>query len=424
MSRKIRLGIVGCGGMGHRHLYGLKELRRIGWEGFELVGACDPVRDNAESLADQAALDFGTRPVAVGDLDGLDELGVEAVVVTTTPQYHHTIVVETLNRGWHTMVEKPMGVTVRACNVIWRAAENARAVLSVAENYRRDPINRLAKALLNADVIGTPRLLLHHSIGGRDQMVITAWRHQKNQGGLLLDVGVHFTDMMEYLLGEIETVYAKTKLHERLRKNPAADGGTPESNPSRVYEQWQKQMPAEFEASAEDAAYATLTFKNGVVGQYIEDHAGYGQSLWTRRIHGSHGSMVLPQDRSGGTITLKIEGDDVISDERVLEFLPDFHLDPITASLFGGNRLWRYQFPFPETDRKNIAIEYGNFAASILGKGDVEVDAEQGARSVAVSYAMLESNVIGRPVTVDEVLSEQVNSYQQEINESLGIQRG
>ena len=322
------------------------------------------------------------------------------------------------------MVEKPMGVTVRACNVIWRAAENARAVLSVAENYRRDPINRLAKALLNADVIGTPRLLLHHSIGGRDQMVITAWRHQKNQGGLLLDVGVHFTDMMEYLLGEIETVYAKTKLHERLRKNPAADGGTPESNPSRVYEQWQKQMPAEFEASAEDAAYATLTFKNGVVGQYIEDHAGYGQSLWTRRIHGSHGSMVLPQDRSGGTITLKIEGDDVISDERVLEFLPGFHLDPITASLFGGNRLWRYQFPFPETDRKNIAIEYGNFAASILGKGDVEVDAEQGARSVAVSYAMLESNVIGRPVTVDEVLSEQVNSYQQEINESLGIQRG
>lgn len=424
MSRKIRLGIVGCGGMGHRHLYGLTELRRIGWEGFELVGACDPVRENAESLADQVAQNFGTRPVVVGDLDGLDLLGVEAVVVTTTPQYHHTIVVETLNRGWHTMVEKPMGVTVRACNVIWRAAENASVILSVAENYRRDPINRLAKALLNAEVIGKPRLLLHHSIGGRDQMVITAWRHQKNQGGLLLDVGVHFTDMMEYLLGEIETVYANTKLHERIRKNPAADGDAPESNPSRVYEQWQKQMPAEFEASAEDAAYATLTFKNGVVGQYIEDHAGYGQSLWTRRIHGSHGSMVLPQDRSGGTITLKIEGDDVISDDQVLELLPDFHLDPITASLFGGNRLWRYRFPFPETDRKNIAIEYENFAASILGKGDAEVNAEQGARSVAISYAMLESNEIGRPVTVDEVLSEQVNSYQQEINESLEIHIG
>lgn len=421
MSRRIRLAIIGCGGMGHRHLNGLAELRRIGWEGFELVGACDPVRKNAESLANQAARDFGTHPVVVSNLDELAALEIEAASVTTTPQYHHAVVAETLNRGWHTMVEKPMGVTVRACNTIWRAAENNNAILSVAENYRRDPINRLAKALLDAGVIGKPRFLLHHSVGGRDQMIITEWRHQKNQGGILLDVGVHFTDMMEYLLGEIETVYAKTRLHERVRKNPAAKGSTPENNPSRVYEQWQKQMPAEFEASAEDAAYATLTFKNGVVGQYVEDHAGYGQGIWTRRIHGSRGSMALPPDRSGGIIHLNIEGKDVISGEQVLNLVPDFHLDTITADLFGGERLWHYQFPFAETDRKNIAIEYGNFAASILGTADVEVDAEQGARSVGVSYAMLESNEIGRPVTVDEVMSEKVETYQQEINDSLGI---
>ena len=43
---KIRLAIVGCGGMGHRHMYGLAELHRAGWERFELVGACDPVLDN------------------------------------------------------------------------------------------------------------------------------------------------------------------------------------------------------------------------------------------------------------------------------------------------------------------------------------------------------------------------------------------
>ena len=110
MSEKIRLAIVGCGGMGHRHLYGLAELHRVGWERFELVGACDPVRDNAESLADQAATHFGVRPTVVEDLDGLAALNVEAVDVTTTPRYHHTVAVETLERGWHTMVEKPMGL--------------------------------------------------------------------------------------------------------------------------------------------------------------------------------------------------------------------------------------------------------------------------------------------------------------------------
>ena len=146
----IRLAIVGCGGMGHRHLYGLNELQRAGWEHFELVGACDPVRANADSLADQAAEFFGSRPTVVSDLDQLAALGVEAVDVTTTPRSHHTIAAAALAHGWHTMIEKPMGLTVRASNLIRQAADASGRVLSVAENYRRDPINRLAKALLAA----------------------------------------------------------------------------------------------------------------------------------------------------------------------------------------------------------------------------------------------------------------------------------
>ena len=419
--KKIRLAIVGCGGMGHRHLYGLAELHRAGWERFELVGACDPVQENAESLADQATEHFGTRPTAVSNLDGLAELGVEAVDVTATPRYHHTIAVEALERGWHTMVEKPMGLTVRACNLIRRAAGASDAVLSVAENYRRDPINRLAKSLLNGGIIGVPRFLIHHTVGGGDGMLISVWRHQKDQSGVLLDVGVHFADMMEYLLGEIETIYAKTRLYERIRKNPMASGKTSEKNPAGVYDRWQKQMSAEFEATAEDAAYGTLTFKNGAVGQYIEDHAGRGQGLWTRQIYGSRGSMVLPGDRSGGNITLHIDGGDVIDDEKILSLVPDFHLDAVTTDLFGGDRLWNYEFPFPETDRKIIAIEYAEFAAAISGEHSVEVDAEQGTRSVAVSYGMLESGESGRIVAIDEMIAEGIDDYQREINESLGI---
>ncbi len=238
---------------------------------------------------------------------------------------------------------------------------------------------------------------------------------------MLLDVGVHFTDMMEYLLGEIETVYAKTRLYEPIRKNPADSGGTAGLNPGGVYRRWQKEMPAEFEVTAEDAAYATLIFKNGAVGQYIEDHAGRGQSVWSRQIYGSRGSMDLPGDRSGGNITLHIDGEAPISDEKILELVPNFHLDAVTTDLWGGDRLWRYEFPFPETDRKIIAIEYGDFAQAISGEHPVEVDAEQGTRSVAVSYGILELGETGHLVTIDDVLAEQVNDYQREINEGLGI---
>jgi len=72
------------------------------------------------------------------------------VDITTTPKHHHTIAIEALKHGWHVMVEKPMGLTVRACNLMRKAAEQSDRIFSVAENYRRDPINRLAKALLEA----------------------------------------------------------------------------------------------------------------------------------------------------------------------------------------------------------------------------------------------------------------------------------
>lgn len=418
---QIRLAIVGCGGMGHRHLFGLNELRRAGWEDFALVGACDPVQANAESLADQAAEFFGSRPSVVGDLDQLAALGVEAVDITTTPRSHHTIAADALARGWHTMIEKPVGLTVRASNIIRRAASDSGRVASVAENYRRDPINRLARALLDAGAIGTPRLLIHHSIDGADQMLISVWRHQKDQSGVLIDVGVHYADIMEYLLGEIDSVYAQTRLHEPIRHNPAATGGTPTANPAGVYGRWQKQMPATFAATAEDAAYATLMFLSGSVGQYIEDHSGHGQRLWARQIYGSAGSLSLPVDRTGDTISLQREGQPEVRGAALLELVPDFRLDAVTASLFGGERLAEYSFSFAETDRKLLAVEYADFAAAIRGEHPPEVDAEQGARSVAISYAWLESSLAGRPVTVAEVLGEEIDSYQRTIDEGMGL---
>ena len=263
--------------------------------------------------------------------------------------------------------------------------------------------------------------MIHNTIVGSDLMLITVWRHQKNQSGVLLDVGVHFTDIIEYYLGTATTVYAQTRLHERVRRNVAAEpGGSSPRNPSVVYERWQKQMPAEFEATADDASYATLLFESGAVCQYIEDHAGHGQGVFTRQIHGSEGSLDLPQDRSGQLITLHKDGE-AICDESLLELVPDFHLEPIIAALFGGDRLWGYDFPFPVTDRKLIAAEYGELGLAIENGGTIEVDAAQGARSVAISYAMLESSSAGRALSMDEVLSEEVDAYQFEIDEEIGL---
>lgn len=417
---KIPLAIVGCGGMGHRHLYGLNELHQAGLNRFELIGACDPVRDNAESLANQAAEFFGVRPTVVSKIEELAPLGVAAVDITTTPRFHHSLAVQALHHKMHMMIEKPVGLTVKACNIIKKAAAANNLVVSVAENYRRDPINRLAKALLDAGVIGQPRLMIHNTIGGNNRMLISVWRHQKDQSGVLLDVGVHFSDIMEYFLGPITHIYAQTRLHEPIRHNPVAEGAKA-SAPNPIYEKFQRQMPAQFQATAEDACYATLTFASGAVGQYIEDHAGWGQGIWSRQIHGSKGSFDLPNDRSGQLITLHRVGQEPINDQRLLDLVPDFHLDHATATLFGGDRLWRYQQPFEHTDRKLLAVEYADLAGAILGEHPAEVDIVQGTRSVGVSYAILEAGLAGRVVTMDEVLNEELEEYQKDINDSLDI---
>ncbi len=423
MAEKLNLAIVGCGGMGHRHLYGLAELQRAGRSPFALIGVCDPVAENAASLAAEAKELLGRRPATARSLDELAATGtLHAVDICTFPATHHTVAVEAMQRGWDAMCEKPMGLTVRACNLMRRAADATGRILSVAENYRRDPLNRLARALLDADAIGTPRLLMQHTLGGSDQMTITVWRHEKNSSGPLLDVGVHYADIMEYFLGPATSIYAQTRLHEKIRHNPTAgrdvkNGGSP----GGVYERWQKHMPAEFAATADDAGYATILFASGAVAQYIVDRAGHGRDLNQRLIYGSQGSLDLPGDRSGGRLKLHRDGMEPLDDQRLFELVPDFRLDETTAALFGGDRLYEYQYPFPETDRKILAIEYQEFGSAILTGRQPEVDAEQGARSVALSYALMESQSAQRALGIDEVLEERICAYQEEINQSLGL---
>jgi predicted dehydrogenase len=417
----IPLAIIGCGGMGHRHLTGLIELHRAGWADFSLVAACDPVQSNAESLADLAASALGARPAVVASVAELAGLGVAAVDITTTPRSHHLLAAEALSLGWHVLAEKPLGLTVRACNQIRAAAQRSDRVLSVAENYRRDPINRLAKALIDSGAIGQPRFAIHQVLDGGEQMIISVWRHQKDQSGILIDVGVHYADMLEYLLGEVTTVYAQTRLHERTRTNPAAEGGRNAADPAGIYNRWQRQMPARFEATAEDATYATMTFASGVVAQYIEDHAVHGQHQWARQIYGSRGSLSIPNDRTGLSLALHRAGQPELRGAALLDLVPDHRLDAVTASLFGGERLAEYDLPFVEIDRKLLAIEYADFAAAIRGEHPPEVSADQGARAVAVAYAWLESSMIGAPVAVDDLLAERVDAYQRPIDAGLGL---
>jgi len=188
MVERVRLGIVGCGGMGRRHLAGLAELARSDHNNVDLVAACDLNDANAAALADEAEGLLGHRPTVFTDLETMIERadGLEAAACTTETGTHHRVAADLLSAGIHTLCEKPLALTIRGCNLVLDAAARGNAILSVAENFRRDPINRLVRALLDDGAIGERQFMMEAAVRGRDTLFITPWRHQKLRGALTL----------------------------------------------------------------------------------------------------------------------------------------------------------------------------------------------------------------------------------------------
>jgi predicted dehydrogenase len=344
---------------------------------------------------------LGKTPKIHAQLSDLEESALDSVTITTPPMSHAEVVLLAISRGWHVLVEKPLAPTVEQCRRIEHVAAGTATVVSVAENFRRDPVNRLLKSAIDGGLIGEPQYLLQQARGGGDQMIITDWRHKKEQGGPVMDIGVHNADMMEYLLGPVAAVYARALLEKTSRRNPAATGGTSTSDPAGVYGRWQKQMPEVFAATGEDVASAFVEFRRGAIGHYREDHAGAGPGMWRREIHGSTGWIRCPRDRSGDPIALVNAEHGTREGEAVLDLMPNFVLDAATAKLFGGHRVAGYDFPFAETDRKILAVEYAELADAILGGKPIEVDVATGTRAVALIEAIFASSASGERVALE-----------------------
>ena len=71
---RVPIAIVGCGGMGGRHLLGLRELYDAGLGNVHLVAVCDLRRDNAEYLANNAEKLLGHRPQVFEDMEAMVRL--------------------------------------------------------------------------------------------------------------------------------------------------------------------------------------------------------------------------------------------------------------------------------------------------------------------------------------------------------------
>jgi len=397
----LSLALFGCGVMGRRHIAGLKRLREIGRQRFELAAVCDLVPAAGAAAADLAADLLGRRPAVFTGLDAARrDLGqLDAIIITTAPDTHADLGVAALHAGLHVLCEKPIALTVRQGRALVDAAAATGRTLAVAENYRRDPINRLAKALIDAGAVGRPFLIVQSSSSGADQVIITPWRHLRQRCGIVVDMGVHYTDLFEYFLGPVAAVTGFSAQVDPRRQDAAG--------------RWH-------EVDAEDVSAGVARFASGAIGHWLLSLAGRGEGLFSRVVYGTGGSLDIPPDRSGRPLRLTPHGADAPLDaDALLALVPDFRLDPTTAALFGGERLAAYDLPWAEIDANLLAIEQDDFADAIAGQRPPEVDGMGGLRALALVYGFLEAERQGRAISADELIAGAAHAYQSALVEEL-----
>lgn len=397
--------------MGRRHLRGYGALARASGARIELAAVCDPRLQAAEDAADFAQRLLGTRPAVFGDHEQLIASGVvEALDVVTDPSSHHLVVVAALDSGLHVICEKPLGVTVRACQAMLDAAARSGAVLATAENYRRDPPNRLAQAVLARGLLGQVHLMMETDVGGDDRVILSPWRHLREYGSIALDMGVHYADIFRYYFGDLEWVSGTAFVAEPTRVMP--DGASPAAGVEQV-------SPGVMRATGEDSLVAGYETVSGVRIQLCYIPSGPGHQWLSRSVHGRRGSMRIAADRSGGQVVVQL-GQRSLSGAELRRELGGFELHGVTAALFGPDGT-EYDLPSEDADAALIAIELDDFARALDAGRPPEVTGRDGLLAVAAVWAVAESRERCKVVRVADVADGTASSAQDDVDAALGL---
>ena len=396
MEEPLKIALIGCGGIARAHVAGYADLRKRGCRELEYVACCDLSREAAETRVSEIGVAQETKPEIFSELDALIESGVADAVDICLPHWlHHDAAIRALRGGLHAMVEKPIGITVAASYTILAAARESGKTLATAEQIRRVPSARAFRwAICEAGLIGDVRYADIAWINSRGLDLADPrfkWRAIKllTGGGMIMDTGVHFADMVIHLFGEPEEVFCTMRTHQGEELT-----GVPVLGAAR--------------ADVEVSWRALIRFCNGTVVSYA-----YSNDLpASPRIQGHYfgtegmiedGGLPMHNFMRGGTVR-KADGSVLDTDEVMRMY---------RESLSGG--AWEALFPYGTED--GMAVELCDFARAIREGRPPEVDGLGGLRAKALCEACYESAVAGRSVSYEEVLSGRLREYQAPIDE-------
>jgi len=344
---KVRLGIVGVGGMGtfHAGLIRKGEVPRC-----ELAAVCDAEPANLKKFDDGVARFTDSRKL-------IRSGAVDAVLVATPHYAHATVGADALGQGLHVLVEKPVAVHKADAERLNAACRGGKQVFAAMFNQRADPLYRKVKDLMESGELGD---LI------RVTWIITAWFRPDayyasgswratwagEGGGVLLNQSPHQLDLLQWLCGMPRLVRGFCGLGRRHR------------------------------IEVEDEVTAYLEYDKGATGVFITS-TGEAPGVNRLEIAGQRGRLVA-------------EGD------KLVFFRNEIPADVFcrtSRKAFAAPQNWRCEIPVPAGAGQHATI-LNNFADAILDGAPLIAPGKEGIRSVELANAMLYSSVTCRAVTL------------------------
>ncbi len=337
-DKKVNIGIAGVAN------HGQTILRAIGGcESLVLKSCFDVKKEAAAQTAESTGCKLAS---SYEELVGDKEL--DAVAIVTPNFVHLEQAVKALDSGKHVFVEKPFALNVHEGKLIIDAGRRSGRIIQVGHNTRMRRVFREAKRLVSTGQLGEiVSVYANMSFDFGLTKDVPEWKKQKDKCPLLpmTQLGIHFIDVLEYLVGKIESVSAVQRsavLKDKLGNKVA------------------------------DSVAAVLSFENGVIGSIQSDYVS--PSTYTVVVFGTKGKIAC-------------------SDSEILLERPA-----------GGGTTKEILSATEKIDGESYFAEIAEFANSILTQRPPEVDGLVGLRNQAVIEAMLRAAETGRSVTVSDVL--------------------
>ena len=342
----IKVGIIGCGKIAQvRHIPEYAANPHA-----EVYGFYDINQARAQELAEK----YGGKAYASYE-ELLADPAIEAVSVCAANHAHAEISIAALKAGKHVLCEKPMAISLEECEAMVAAAKETGKYLMIGQNQRLAKAHSKAKELIEQGAIGkvlTFRTIFGH--GGPETWSVdpgkNVWFFDKTKAamGAMADLGIHKTDMIQYVLGSkiVKTQAVLTTLDKR-----DATGHL---------------------IGVDDNAICIYQMENGVIGTMTASWTYYAAEDNTTVIYGTKGELRLYDDPKYSVQQINADGTRI-----------DYQIDQIQTN-----------------DNQTASGVIDLFVESLVEQKEPEISGENVLHAMKAVFASIESSAKGCAVEV------------------------